>query len=134
MENSIIKYLGKFWGGLTIFLPTIFLVKPEVLIQLRHLVEENIEFSIMYALLSLVIGMATIVFHNKWVWKWNVIITIFGWLCIVKAFMVLCFNNLKKEAIPSFDDRVIVTQLLLFLVLILGVWIYYKVSTVKIEK
>ncbi len=133
MEKEI-KYLGQFWGALTMFLPTVFLIKPEVLIQLRHLVEEDRGFSIMYALLSLVIGLVTIIFHNIWTVKWNVIITVFGWLCIVKAFMVLCFNEVKKEAIPAFGDRLFVTQILLTVVLIFGIWLFYKSSRIPDNK
>ncbi len=133
-QNTEVKYLGQFWGALTIFLPAVFLIKPEILVQLRHLVEEDRGFNIMYALLSLVLGLVTVIVHNKWTTKWNVIITVFGWLCIVKAFMVLCFNEVKKKAIPSFEERVFITQILLALVLVFGVWLFYKSSKIPVSK
>lgn len=126
LESKKIKYLGQFWGGLTVFLSSVYLLKPEVLVQLRHLVENDRGFSILYALLSLVLGLVTIILYNKWKLNWTTIIPVFGWLCILKAFMVLCFNTLKEQAIPSFNERVFITRVLLGIVFIFGAWLYYK--------
>ncbi|MBN2224707.1 MAG: hypothetical protein JW765_08560 [Deltaproteobacteria bacterium] len=42
-------------------------------------------------ILTLVLGFVLVVSHNVWVMGWTVIITIFGWLALVKGFMILAF-------------------------------------------
>ncbi len=42
-------------------------------------------------LMALILGFVLVVYHNVWVMGWTVIITIFGWLSLIKGMMILTF-------------------------------------------
>ena len=42
-------------------------------------------------LFAAAIGTVILITHNVWVWNWTVIITLFGWLGLLKGFMLLVF-------------------------------------------
>ena len=44
-------------------------------------------------LLALVIGVVIILTHNVWVTNWTVMITIIGWLALIKGIWIIVFPN-----------------------------------------
>jgi hypothetical protein len=42
-------------------------------------------------IIALVMGFALVTYHNEWVQDWTVLITIIGWLALVKGVMLLAF-------------------------------------------
>lgn len=42
-------------------------------------------------LLALTLGFLLVAFHNVWVVGWALLITIFGWLALIKGLMILAF-------------------------------------------
>lgn len=42
-------------------------------------------------ILALVMGFVLVAFHNVWVMGWTVIITLFGWIALIKGVMILVF-------------------------------------------
>ena len=74
--------------------------------------------------LAFVIGLVVVLVHNVWVADWTVIITIFGWMSIVKGIFLLIF----PKAIIKFSGLYRNTALLvihLFLVFALGAALTY---------
>jgi len=54
-----------------------------------------------FAFLLLPLGLAVVLLHNIWVWSPTVIVTIFGWLLIVKASFYLLVPKLSIKLIPT---------------------------------
>lgn len=54
---------------------------------------------------ALIVGFTLITFHNDWVKSWEVIVTILGWLALIKGIMILAFpvtfQNLVKTWIRT---------------------------------
>jgi hypothetical protein len=42
-------------------------------------------------IMTLILGFVLVAYHNVWVMGWTVIITIFGWLALIKGMMILIF-------------------------------------------
>lgn len=42
-------------------------------------------------LVALTVGFLIVTFHNEWSVSWSVIITIFGWLALIKGVLILAF-------------------------------------------
>jgi hypothetical protein len=55
--------------------------------------------------LATVLGFLLVTFHNEWIMGWSVIITIFGWLALIKGIMILAFpgafNGITKSIVKS---------------------------------
>ena len=50
---------------------------------------------------ALLIGGLLVIFHNMWVADWPVIITVIGWIGMLKGFILLAWpNHLKKMSSP----------------------------------
>ena len=47
--------------------------------------------------ISLSVGLAIVVLHNRWVWHWPVIITVFGWLGVIGgAVRMICPQTVEQ--------------------------------------
>lgn len=55
--------------------------------------------------MALVVGYTLVTFHNDWVKSWEVLVTILGWLALIKGVMLLAFpttfQGLAKSWIRS---------------------------------
>lgn len=56
-------------------------------------------------LFSIIIGFLLIEHHNIWVKDWPVLITIIGWMSVVKGFTLLAFPNALKVFEPMFMGK-----------------------------
>ncbi|MBU0577949.1 hypothetical protein KJ742_03315 [Patescibacteria group bacterium] len=54
------------------------------------------------SLFGIVIGMILIEYHNIWVWDWPVIITLIGWIGVVKGINFMIFPGFTKWFEPMF--------------------------------
>ena len=76
------------------------------------------------SLMALLIGILMIAFHNIWLKDWTVIITIFGWLALVKGLLGVIF----PEQFVSLSNRLVqgkTLQVSGIIVILLGVFFVY---------
>ena len=110
------NYLAALWG-ITIFVVSLsLLVKQKVL---GKLVAEMKNEAIMYfgGIFSLVVGIAMVLAHNVWVLNWQVIITILGWLSLLKGLDVLFLPKRMKTRWAKMEKKqwfIIFLSLLIF--------------------
>lgn len=60
----------------------------------KHLVEgfaSSPALLFLTGILTLVLGFLIVAFHNVWVMGWTVLITIFGWIALVKSIWIFLF-------------------------------------------
>ncbi|MHC4758814.1 MAG: hypothetical protein ACYTE8_09165 [Planctomycetota bacterium] len=50
---------------------------------------ENRCFLYLGGIMALVTGYLLVIFHNIWAWEWGLIITIFGWIGLIKGLAIL---------------------------------------------
>lgn len=55
---------------------------------------------------ALVAGVALVTFHNDWVKSWEVLVTILGWIALVKGVMLLAFPS----SILDFSKSIVKTK------------------------
>ncbi|PIU88084.1 hypothetical protein COS64_04710 [archaeon CG06_land_8_20_14_3_00_37_11] len=110
------NYLAALWG-ITIFVVSLsLLVKQKVL---GKLFAEMKNEAIMYfgGIFSLVVGIAMVLAHNVWVLNWQVIITILGWLSLLKGLDVLFLPKRMKTRWAKMEKKqwfIIFLSLLIF--------------------
>ena len=66
---------------------------------------ENSAYMIFGGFIAIILGLLIIEYHNNWVKNWTVIITIFGWIALVKGIFLLAFPNLLKLFKPLFSSN-----------------------------
>ena len=80
---NVQAFVAQFWGWLTLTVALILFVRPKVLHDVKRLIVENRAFGLAYGLMSLILGITSVLLHNVWELNWHVVITIFGWLAVI---------------------------------------------------
>lgn len=86
---------------------------------------ENSPFLLISGLLALIFGILLVVSHNVWVADWRVIITIIGWLALIKGLLRLLFPDYAYKIIRGFADNIQVYYITDIIILIVGIYLCY---------
>ena len=84
----LVNYLAEVWGISIVVISLALLIKPKYLKRL-FVEMENEATMFFLGIVSFVIGLAMILAYNVWAKNWQVIITILGWLSLLKGLTVL---------------------------------------------
>ncbi|MHC4132344.1 MAG: hypothetical protein ACYSR3_10175 [Planctomycetota bacterium] len=104
------------------------LVNPD---YYKSLFEEFMEkrcFLYLGGIMSLSIGYLLVIFHNIWACEWGVIITIFGWLALIKGLVILVRPKVMISMVKGitteafFKVMPVCTTVLGIIFLVLGLW------------
>lgn len=114
-------FFALFWGWLTIIVVVMFFARPQALHDVKHLIVENRAFGLTYGFMSLFLGLASVLLHNVWELNWHVLITIFGWLALIKGVIVIAWPEISKNT--KYETRVMTTRIALIVVGALAVWL-----------
>ena len=91
-----LNYVASIWGFALIVIPLALLINPKhlerVIMQL-----ENDSNLFLWGIVAFVLGSAMVLNYNAWDSNWTVIITILGWLSLLKGLFLLFFPNLIKR-------------------------------------
>jgi hypothetical protein len=84
----------------------------------------NLALAMLAGYAILILGVLIVVSHNVWVWDWRVVITIFGWLILLKGVGRLFFPDAVKNMIEKkqHDLRFMIGE---FAVLAIGLYLLY---------
>ncbi len=120
---DITIFLAKFWGWLLVIVCLIFLLRKRVLLEELFGMIENKVFLLFSGYLALIIGLITVILHNVWVADWRIVITIFGWISLMKGVVGIGFPEITQKLVPAFKNKPVLTQGLLIITILLGVWL-----------
>ena len=82
METSV--FLAQFWGWLLVIMCLVYLLRGRLLLDELLKLTENRVFVVLGGYLAMMLGLMTILLYNVWSADWKVVITIFGWLSLLK--------------------------------------------------
>jgi hypothetical protein len=105
MEMTII--LARFWSILIMAFAVIFLINPKSLGRLYSYLEDE-KFVFIIGFLSFILGLITILLHNVWEANWSIMITIFGWIALIKGISRIAFTSefsVNAQRINSINIR-----------------------------
>ncbi|MDA0987497.1 MAG: hypothetical protein O3A55_07870 [Bacteroidetes bacterium] len=120
MELTI--FFAQFWGILLIIMGLEFLLKKSVLDDLFKMTEDK-SFMIISGYLALILGLVTVILHNIWVADWRVVITIFGWLSLMKGIARIGFPEIAQKYIKALEKQQALIKIWLVIVVVLGTWL-----------
>lgn len=124
MEVSI--FFAKFWGWLLVVVCLIFLLRKKTLLEERFRLVEDKGFTLLSGYLALIFGLVTVILHNVWSADWRVVITIFGWLSLIKGIVRIGFPEAIQKMTPTFKNKPGLMQILLIICILLGAWLIWK--------
>jgi len=94
MENTTIL-LSAFWGIFLISAVTILSVAPTLKYKLITVFKDG-KLRYSGAILSLCIGVSSIYYHNIWEPDMQGVVTLFGWLALIKGIIISLFPSVLK--------------------------------------
>ena len=118
MENSI--FLAKLLG------PYFIIVALGILFNLKTYQKimgdfcKNSALIYLGGIMALFFGLLVVLFHNAWVASWAVIITIFGWLGIIKGAWLIIFPKTLAKFIEAYQKNKAILVVHSIIVLTLG--------------
>ncbi|MEW8026567.1 MAG: hypothetical protein AB2792_20680 [Candidatus Thiodiazotropha sp.] len=118
MDISIV--LAKFWGGLFIIFGFLFIVTK----QLGKTIEmtEDKAFVISTGYITLLLGLITVVLHNRWEVHWRLAITLLGWSTLIKGIGKVGFPELIHQQAQKFKKNQNISGLAL---IVFGSWLVW---------
>ncbi len=93
---NLSNYLAVLWGVTIVVVSLAFLVKPKLLERLFAKAQKKAMMSF-WGITTLVIGITMVLTHNVWVLDWRVVITIIGWLTLIKGLDLLFLPNRMRK-------------------------------------
>lgn len=119
MENTLI--LAQIFG------PYLIIVAIGIMFNLKtyqRVMEDFFKNSALIYLggvMALIFGLVIVLLHNVWMAHWAVIITIFGWLGLIKGAWLIIFPNTVAKFTEAYKKKTALLVVHLLIILILGV-------------
>ena len=98
MANSI--FIARVFGLLYLTLGTSFVLNRKAFQQMMGDFCKNAALVFIGGIFAFVVGIVIILTHNVWVANWTVMITIIGWLGLIKGIWIIIFPN----SVPKFME------------------------------
>ena len=97
------NYLAEVWGISIVAVSLALLIKEKHLKRFYASIETEENF-FLWGLISLVAGVAMVLAHNVWVQNWQVIVTLLGWISLIKGLFILFFPELMKRCTKKLEN------------------------------
>jgi len=123
METTI--FLAKFWGWLLVIISLIFLFKKRTFLEEIYRLAEDKGFALLSGYVAFIVGLMTVILHNVWVADWRVIITVFGWISLIKGVTRIGFPGFMQKFTTLFKNSPMLIRFMLVIMIFLGVWLVW---------
>lgn len=86
---------------------------------------KNIPFVYFTGIIGLLLGLMMVVSHNIWEWNYRGVVTVFGWLILIKGLIRLFWPQFIQKIIKNaFDSWWL--QATMFLCFVIGIYLLYE--------
>ena len=116
MDTSL--FLFKFWGWYCVIFFFILCFNPKRIKQIIEDIQDE-KFTILISFLAIIIGLLNILFHNIWEANIRLVVTLFGWLALLKGIMLLTFPRTTTKGITKMNIKFV--QAMYLFVFLIGV-------------
>lgn len=117
------NYLAELFGIVLVATSLALLINQNNLKRLLDSAEDD-KALFCWGVKSLIVGVAMILAYNVWMQSWQVIITIIGWLALIKGLLMLFLPNIVKKWAKKISFSNYLPYYLIF-VLIVGLVVTY---------
>ena len=116
MDTSL--FLLKFWGWYCVIFFFILCFNPKRIKQIIEDIQDE-KFTILISFLAIIVGLLNILFHNVWEANIRLVVTLFGWLALLKGIMLLTFPRTTTKGITKMNIKFV--QAMYLFVFLIGV-------------
>ena len=118
MDTTV--FLLKFWGWYCVVFFFILSFNPK---RIKQIVEDlqDQKFTILVSYLAIIIGLLNILVHNIWEPNISIVVTLFGWLALLKGMMLFTFPKTTTKKITKLNIKFV--QAMYILIFFLGIFL-----------
>ena len=124
MDTSML--LAKIWGTAFIIVSIGFVFNMKTYRKMIEDFQNNMALVYLGGVFSLVIGLLIIHFHNVWEMQWVVIITILGWISLIKGTTLIIFPTQLMRISNFYQKNTAPLIINLLIIFVLGVFLTVK--------
>ncbi|CDZ76606.1 hypothetical protein BN59_00880 [Legionella massiliensis] len=123
MDRS--KFLGKVLGLYLILISLAMLINMTQFAAYIQILISNAPLMLVTGCFTLILGLLIVVSHNIWKWNWQVVVTIIGWLILLKGISIIFYPAVIDKLTILFVQNTKFAYLSAGIDLILGVLLSY---------
>lgn len=121
---SATQFFSQFFGIYLIVLGLAWLMRRELFLAAIEDLTENPGLSLFGSVFAFMMGLVIVLIHNKWEMSHALVITIFGYLTLLKGITGLLFPEFRKKVAKAMLQSNAI-NLFIFLWMILGGYLTY---------
>ena len=126
MENKMLSiFLAKTIGLYLVIVSAAFILKANELKPMALDMVRNPSLVMFSGILALIFGILIVVSHNIWVMDWRVIITLLGWLALLKGAMRLFFPEFAMSKMKKCVENNASYTIMMLITLFIGLVLLY---------
>jgi len=112
---------ARIWGGFFFIFGLLFIVAKFLGRPIERTDDEN--FSVSTGYISFMFGLVTVALHNIWALDWRLVITLLGWVTLIKGIMKIAFPEFIHQQAQRLRKKQEFSALALF---VAGAWLLWK--------
>ena len=116
-------FLAKFWGLYLVIVSAAFLINKHSLDSVIKLTQDR-SFMLMTGFMSLILGLASLILQNSWSLDWLGLITLLGWLALLKGVARFVYPEGTVKLVKSFKSDTFY-YVAMVITLLLGAYLAY---------
>ncbi|MFA5271103.1 MAG: hypothetical protein WC412_02030 [Candidatus Omnitrophota bacterium] len=124
MENSAL--LARFIGPYIIVIATGLLFNQKRFRQIMEDFSKNPALIFVTGLLTFVVGLAIVLSHNIWSGDWRLIITLFGWIALIKGAWLIILPGALDKTMKLYTENFKFVLIPWSVMLLLGIFLTVK--------
>ena len=123
MEASLL--LAKLWGLYLTLIVLALIINRDTLKRIFKLAHDE-GFLFITGFLSLIMGLTTVLLHNVWTFDWRGIVTVIGWIAIIKGVSRFIMPGQIVKSAEKFEENKALLNVSFFVMLIIGLYLTYS--------
>lgn len=123
MDTSI--FLAQAFGLYMLIIGLALLINGDDLKEKAESMVSNPGVMFLTAIMTLILGILAVLFHNIWVPGWPVLVTILAWITLLKGLLRLFVPGIEKSAIKMMQNDVLMRASIAVSVILGVVLCYY---------
>lgn len=92
-EAQILEFAGLF----VVLFGIGFIVSGRHYLRLLDAIKNNSAILLTFGGLNLIIGYLIVTNYNTWIWDWTIIVTIIGWMALLKGMVIMVFPTFHLQ-------------------------------------
>lgn len=121
---EIVNFLAQWWGFSLLIISLSFLINPKHIHKVFRFME-NEAVIILSGITGVLLGVALILTYNVWESNWKAIITIFGWVILIKGIIRLFFPGFVLKVWARIKNRTEWIPFLFLIMILFGCFLIY---------